>query len=51
MREASFREQLSKWLEEKKVMRLELLQAKEQVPAFISLIVTTLTLFIDHNCV
>ena len=31
MREASCREQLAKWLEEKKVMRFELLQAKEQV--------------------
>ena len=31
MREASCREQLAKWLEEKKVMRMELLQAKEQV--------------------
>ena len=31
VREASCREQLAKWLEEKKVMRFELLQAKEQV--------------------
>eukprot|EP01035_Chromulina_nebulosa_P005328 gene5328-7232_t len=30
VREASCREQLAKWLEEKKVMRFELLQAKEQ---------------------
>lgn len=35
VREASFREQVSKWLEEKKIMRMELLHAKEQAAIFV----------------